>query len=61
MNQTDEDTKLSMLFSSFKNQQMYLKNQMSNNLFIGAQFFWYMMNLFEEFSCTLFHLLLLEI
>ena len=55
MNQTDDDSKLCMLFLSFKNQQMYLKNQTSNNLLIDAVFFWYMSNLFEEFSCSLFH------
>ena len=61
MNQTDDDTKLYILFLSFKDQQMYLKNQMSNNSFIDAITFWYMSNLFEEFSCNLFHLLLPEV
>ena len=61
MNQTDDDTKLYILFLSFKNQQMYLKNQMSNNSFIDAITFWYMSNLFEEFYCNLFHLLLPEV
>ena len=61
MNQTDDDTKLHILFLSFKNQQMYLKNQMSNNSFIDAITFWYMSNLFEEFSCNSFHLLLPEV
>ena len=61
MNQTDDDTKLYILFLSFKNQQMHLKNQMSNNSFIDAIIFWYMSNLFEEFSCNLFHLLLPEV
>ena len=56
MNQTDDDTKLHILF-----QQMYLKNQMSNNSFIDAITFWYMSNLFEEFSCNSFHLLLPEV
>ena len=61
MNQTDDDTKLYILFLSFKDQQMHLKNQMSNNSFIDAITFWYMSNLFEEFSCNLFHLLLPEV
>ena len=61
MNQTDDDTKLYILFLSFKNQQMYLKNQMSNNSFIDAITFWYMSNLFQEFYCNLFHLLLPEV
>ena len=61
MNQSDDDTKLYIIFLSFKNQQMYLKNQMSNNSFIDAIIFWYMSNLFEELSCNLFHLLLPDV